>query len=79
MWQAVTEATGGELRDSLWSHPDIVPTSDDIDDPQALIARLTSTEPTYDAVDRAIEDLLNDSRDDRPHEGDDGSAQEPPA
>ncbi|GAA4670614.1 zinc-dependent metalloprotease [Frondihabitans cladoniiphilus] len=79
MWQAVTEATGGELRDSLWAHPDIVPTSDDIDDPQALIARLTSKEPALDDVDRAIEDLLNDTRDDRPREAGDGTASEPEA
>lgn len=77
MWQAVSTAVGGEVRDSLWAHPDIVPTSDDIDDPQALIARLTATEPTFDDVDRAIEDLLNDNRDDRPHESGDGSAEEP--
>jgi putative hydrolase len=77
MWEAVSTAVGGEVRDSLWAHPDIVPTSDDIDDPQALIARLTSTEPEFDAVDRAIEDLLNDVGDDRPHEGDDGSGEEP--
>lgn len=79
MWQAVTEATGGESRDSLWAHPDIVPTSDDIDDPGALIARLTSTEPAQDDVDRAIEDLLNDTSDDRPREAGDGSADEPEA
>ncbi|AMM20308.1 hypothetical protein AX769_09210 [Frondihabitans sp. PAMC 28766] len=77
MWQAVSEATGAETRDSLWAHPDIVPTSDDIDDPQGLIARLTSTEPALDDVDRAIEDLLNDTGEDRPREGDDGSASEP--
>ncbi|WP_423923219.1 zinc-dependent metalloprotease [Frigoribacterium sp. 2-23] len=77
MWQAVSDSVGAEVRDSLWSHPDIVPTSADIDDPKALIARLTSTEPAFDDVDQAIEDLLNDTTDDRPIEGDDGSASEP--
>jgi len=79
MWQAVSDAVGGEQRDALWAHPDIVPTSDDIDDPQALIARLTATEPALDDVDRAIADLLSDDRDDRPHEAGDGSAVEPDA
>ncbi|ROQ38424.1 putative hydrolase [Frondihabitans sp. PhB188] len=79
MWQAVSDAVGGEARDALWAHPDIVPTSDDIDSPTGLIARLTSTEPALDDVDRAIEDLLNDVSDDRPREGDDGSAEEPKA
>lgn len=68
MWQKITDAVGAELRDSLWSHPDLVPSGDDIDDPEALIARLSSSEPELDDVDRAIEDLLNDDRDDRPTE-----------
>ncbi|MBF4576599.1 zinc-dependent metalloprotease [Frondihabitans sp. VKM Ac-2883] len=77
MWQAVSDAAGGEVRDSLWAHPDIVPTSDDIDDPQGLIARLTGGQPEPDDVDRAIEDLLNDVSDDRPREAEDGTAEDP--
>lgn len=77
MWQRLTDAVGAERRDELWSHPDVVPGSSDIDDPAALIARLTSGEPTRDDVDQAIEDLLNDESDDRPHENDDGSAEDP--
>lgn len=77
MWQAVTDAVGAGPRDDLWSHPDIVPTGADIDDPQRLVARLTDTAPALDEVDQAIQDLLDDTSDDRPREGDDGSAQEP--
>jgi putative hydrolase len=76
MWQRLTEEIGAERRDDLWSHPDLVPTSEDIDDPSALITRLNGGAPESDEVDRAIEDLLNDITDDRPHEGDDGSAEE---
>lgn len=68
MWQAVTDAVGPAARDALWSHPDLVPTGDDIDDPAALIARLTAGEPEPDDVDRAIEDLLGDTGTDRPVE-----------
>lgn len=77
LWQTVSDAVGAERRDDLWSHPDIVPTSADVDDPQALVARLTSNEPAFDDVDQAIQDLLDDTTDDRPREGDDGSAIEP--
>jgi putative hydrolase len=77
MWQKLTDELGAEARDALWSHPDLVPTSEDIDDPAALIARLSNTAPEPDHIDQAIEDLLNDLSDDRPHEGDDGTAQEP--
>jgi putative hydrolase len=77
MWQQVTDAVGAEVRDDLWAHPDLIPTSEDIDDPAALVARLTSGPVALDDVDQAIEDLLNDDRDDRPREGDDGTAEEP--
>ena len=78
MWQALTDAVGAEKRDALWSHPDLVPTSADIDDPQALIARLTAGVPEFDDIDRAIEDLLGDDTGDRPREAGDGSAEDPP-
>jgi putative hydrolase len=72
MWQAVTDAVGNEARDALWAHPDILPTAEDLDDPQALVARLTSTakgEPQeLDDVDQALADLLRDDNTDRPHE-----------
>ena len=72
MWQAVTDAVGNEARDALWAHPDILPTAEDLDDPQALVARLTSTakgEPqVLDEVDQALEDLLRDDNTDRPQE-----------
>jgi putative hydrolase len=77
LWQTVSDAVGAERRDDLWSHPDIVPTSADIDDPQGLVTRLTSAEPAFDDVDQAIRDLLDDTTDDRPREGEDGSATEP--
>jgi putative hydrolase len=68
MWQAVTDAVGNDARDELWSHPDLVPSGEDIDDPGSLIARITADEPAPDDVDQAIEDLLNDDTTDRPHE-----------
>ena len=68
MWQALTEAVGTQARDGLWSHPDLVPTGEDIDDPAALIARLTGGAPEPDDVDRAIEELLGDNGPQRPTE-----------
>ncbi|WP_431220807.1 zinc-dependent metalloprotease [Leifsonia xyli] len=71
MWQAVTDAVGMDARDGLWSHPDLLPQSSDLDDPSALVARLTAAatgqEPEQDELDQAIEDLLRDDRD-RPTE-----------
>ncbi|KQM58126.1 zinc-dependent metalloprotease [Agreia sp. Leaf210] len=58
MWQAVTDAVGSDVRDELWSHPDLVPTNEDIDDPAALVARLQAGTPAPDEMDQALEDLL---------------------
>jgi len=69
MWRAVTDAVGAEKRDQLWSQPDLIPTSADIDDPAALIGRITGT-PVLDDMDQALEDLLNDDTNDRPQETD---------
>jgi putative hydrolase len=68
MWQAVTDAVGDAARDALWSHPDLVPTGEDIDDPAALVARLQAGAPEPDDIDQAIEDLLNDDTSERPTE-----------
>jgi putative hydrolase len=68
MWQAVTDAVGMDARDALWSHPDLVPVASDIDDPTALIARITAGPPEPDEFDRALEDLLDDESGDRPTE-----------
>jgi len=68
MWQQVTDAVGADSRDDLWSHPDLVPTAEDITDPSALVARLTAGTPAPDDVDQAIEDLLNDDTSERPRE-----------
>lgn len=71
MWRQVTDAVGAADRDELWSHPDLQPTAADIDDPQRLIDRLTGAapaDPELDALDQAIEDLLNDDTGDRPTE-----------
>ena len=81
MWDAITAAVGADRRDALWDHPDVVPLSRDIDDPTALLARLVDAAegrtPEPDDVDQAIDALLNDDRDDRPHENVDGTADEP--
>lgn len=62
MWRKITEAVGIEARDALWGHPDLLPTSADLDDPAALIGRLTGSDEAEamadDEFDQALEDLL---------------------
>jgi putative hydrolase len=63
MWARLTAEVGAELRDSLWAHPDVMPTADDLDNPDALIARLKGEAagivPEPDEMDRALQDLLD--------------------
>lgn len=73
MWQAVTDGLGAEARDGLWAHPDILPGSQDIDDPGFLVTRLSGGLGESDEVDRALEELLGDENGGRPREGDQGS------
>jgi len=62
MWRAVTAAVGVEGRDALWAHPDLLPTTEDLDDPTRLIARLTGADTAEseadDEFDQALEQLL---------------------
>jgi putative hydrolase len=38
LWRAVHEARGAEGREAVWAHPDLLPTTDDLDDPAAFAA-----------------------------------------
>lgn len=62
MWRQVTDAVGVAGRDALWDYPDLLPGTTDIDDPTALIERLSARArgeaPERDAMDEALEQLL---------------------
>ena len=58
MWNQITAAVGIQKRDAIWSHPDLLPTDADIQDPSALIAKLSNSAPEDD-MDQALRDLLS--------------------
>jgi putative hydrolase len=37
IWQRLTEARGIDSRDALWSHPDLLPASDDLENPDSFM------------------------------------------
>jgi putative hydrolase len=41
LWTALTQERGIDERDSLWSHPDLLPTTEDIDNPEGYVAGQT--------------------------------------
>jgi len=54
LWTGVTQARGTDGRDALWAHPDLLPTSDDLENPDAFLSG--STDIT-DITDLDISDL----------------------
>ena len=58
MWNEITNNVGIQKRDAIWSHPDLLPTDADIQDPTALIAKLSNSAPEDD-MDQALRDLLS--------------------
>lgn len=55
-WQTITEALGDKARDQLWSHPDLLPTKEELDNPDLAIARITGN---GDDLDKALRDFLS--------------------
>jgi putative hydrolase len=37
LWRTLTEARGVQGRDAVWGHPDLLPTADDLDDPEGYV------------------------------------------
>jgi putative hydrolase len=60
MWRTIGAAVGSEKRDGLWGHPDLVPGSEDIDNPQRLIAKLSGNLNDTDSFDQELRDLLGE-------------------
>jgi putative hydrolase len=38
LWTRVTQLRGNDGRDALWSHPDLLPTQEDLEDPEAFLS-----------------------------------------
>lgn len=69
LWEAVTEAKGTEDRDHIWSHPDLIPSPDDLADPKGFAQR----DAGMGELDMSIFDQLavNDPRDEDDGDDDD--------
>ncbi len=49
MWQQVIEQLGQSAADAVWKHPDLLPSAEDIQDPSALIKRLSGGDDDFDS------------------------------
>jgi putative hydrolase len=58
IWRGLTDAKGIDGRDAVWAHPDLLPTAEDLDDPEGFVRG----RPELDISDLTGEDLTSDSR-----------------
>jgi len=65
VFAAMSQQRGAAERDRLWSHPDLLPTSDDLDEPMDFVAR--------QGMDDELSALTADDAEKRPEE-DEGPA-----
>lgn len=49
MWQQISDHVGTAARDEIWKHPDLLPTAQDIQDPSALLRRLSGGDDDFDS------------------------------
>jgi putative hydrolase len=67
LWRKLTEQ-GVEGRDALWSHPDLLPTTEDLDDPAGFVDRVASQAADLDDPIAALERTAADAPREQPPE-----------
>jgi putative hydrolase len=55
LWKLVGDRQGTETRDGLWTHPDLMPTAEDLDDPLDFVDKLAGNGTTGDDLDPMAE------------------------
>ncbi len=65
LWERLTDAVGSDARDGVWQHPDLLPGSDDLDEPAGFIDRVIGgdTSGIDSAFEQAIADLEKEDED----------------
>jgi putative hydrolase len=84
LWGALRAAEGAAARDAVWAHPDLLPTTTDLDDPMAFAARTREADaidiesPEFDAALVALlePDPTRGDSGESPDQSDSGSADE---
>jgi putative hydrolase len=63
LWERLTAAVGADARDAVWQHPDLLPGSEDLDEPAGFIDRIVGGDTS--GMDEAIADLEREQDDDK--------------
>ena len=69
LWASLTDARGAQGRDALWAHPDMLPTAEDLDDPDGFVHR---EQLDFSELDRMLGDAAGEDgpRLEKPGDGD---------
>ena len=57
LWERLTSAAGMDARDAVWAHPDLLPTSADLDEPAGFIDRVIGGDISSADVDALIAEI----------------------
>jgi putative hydrolase len=74
LWERLTSAGGIDVRDAVWNHPDLMPSSDDLDEPAGFIDRVIGGDVSGIDFDSAIAEF---EKSDPPEGGSAGLADGP--
>jgi len=73
LWTHLGEERGVEERDALWSHPDLMPSAEELDDPKGFVAARDAAASAEEDVDAALASIFAEAEDT------DEDDEEPPA
>jgi len=69
VWGAMAQQHGSADRDRLWSHPDLLPTSEDLDEPLDFVTRQGAADPFAELTDGLTEESGEGTADDDDTDG----------
>jgi len=66
LWAQIARDNGPAARDAVWDHPDLLPGTQDLDDPSGYAARRATAVDDAAEVDRALAEILGEDPDPKP-------------
>ena len=69
LWERLTEAAGIDDRDAVWAHPDLLPSSADLDEPAGFIDRVIGGDISSADVDSLIAEIEKETGASGPDDG----------
>lgn len=73
LWAIIGEEWGISGRDDLWSHPDLLPTAEDLDDPEGFANRRADARAAEADLDEVLAQILDDDA----HPGESDTSRDP--